>query len=80
MPILFFFSTNEPVTEYRVVNYTLSAKGKPSYLVAAPGFPNTDDINQTVGNVIRLHGNYLAFDATIFPGNSGGPVVDSSDR
>lgn len=72
--------TNEPVIEERLISYTLSDKVKPGQVVAAFGFPNTEQINQTIGNFIRAQGNYLVFDAAIAPGNSGGPVVDKLGR
>ena len=77
---LALIGTNEPVSEDRLINYTPSDNVKPGQVVAAFGFPNTEQINQTIGNVIRMQGNYLVFDATISPGSSGGPVVDKLGR
>ncbi len=73
-------ATNDAISEERLIAYTLSDKIKPGQTVAAFGFPNTDEINQTVGNFNRVQGNYLVIDAAIAPGNSGGPVVDKAGR
>jgi S1-C subfamily serine protease len=72
--------TTEGVPVERLISYTLSNKIKPGQAVAALGYPNTDDINETVGHFIRVQGNYLVIDAALGPGNSGGPVVDKSGR
>jgi S1-C subfamily serine protease len=73
-------STADAISEERLTSYTLSDKVKPGQAVAAFGFPNTDEINQTVGNFNRMQGNYLVIDAALAPGNSGGPVVDKVGR
>ncbi len=49
----------------------------PGQIVAAFGFPLTEDLTQTVGRIIREEGNYYVFDAKIAGGNSGGPLVDT---
>lgn len=50
----------------------------PGLKVAAFGFPHTDELNQTVGTIIREQGNYYVFDAGVKGGNSGGPLVDDN--
>jgi S1-C subfamily serine protease len=73
------------LTEYsapgdEVVAYINSDAVKPGQKVAAFGFPETDQLSQTVGRVTRVQGNYLVFDAAIAPGSSGGPLVDDAGR
>ena len=73
-------STTEAVSEAQLIAYTLSDKIKPGQAVGIFGFPNTDEINQTVGNFSRIQGNYLVIKAALATGNSGGPVVDKKGR
>lgn len=73
------------LTEYsalgdEVIAYMNSDMVKPGQKVAAFGFPETDQLSQTVGRVTRVQGNYLVFDAAIAPGSSGGPLVDDAGR
>ena len=73
------------MTEYltmsdRVISYVNSDMVKPGQKVAAFGFPETDQLSQTVGRITRVQGNYLVFDAAIAPGSSGGPLIDDSGR
>ena len=66
--------TRIPVNVDQVISY--KEKVSPGQSVAAFGFPQTDEISQTVGTIIREEGNYFVFDARIAGGNSGGPLVD----
>ncbi|HEX9653920.1 MAG TPA: serine protease, partial [bacterium] len=73
------------MTEYlalgdKVIDYINSDAVKPGQKVAAFGFPETDQLSQTVGRVTRVQGNYLVFDAAVAPGSSGGPLIDDSGR
>lgn len=71
--------TKTPVSEESVINYANSDKVKPGEIVAAAGFPGTEELNLTVGRVIR-RGKYLIFDAKIDEGCSGGPLIDKKGR
>jgi len=72
-------STKTPVGEDIVINYANSDDVKPGEIVAAAGFPGTDELNLTVGRVIRRE-KYLIFDAKIAEGCSGGPLLDKKGR
>lgn len=74
-------ATREPVPEKNIViNYNRSKHSGPGTLVAAMGFPDSDKLSQTVGNVKRWEGGFLVFDANIAPGSSGGPLIDKFGR
>ena len=60
------------------MSYTRSDKLKREQNVRALGFPQTDELTQTVGKIIRLEPKYLVFDANIDQGSSGGPLIDEN--
>ena len=72
--------TAAPVSEDRVINYTLGEEIKSGQIVAAFGYPRTDELSQTVGRITRIQTPYLIFDAQIAPGSSGGPLIDQTGR
>jgi len=73
--------TREPIPEKNVIiNYNRSRHTGPGTLVAAMGFPDSDKLSQTVGNIKRVEGGYLVFDAQIAKGSSGGPLIDKFGR
>ena len=78
---LILIATRKPVPEKNVViNYNRSKHAEPGTSVAAMGFPDSDKLSQTVGNIKRWEGGFLVFDATIAPGSSGGPLIDKHGR
>jgi S1-C subfamily serine protease len=78
---LVLIATREPVPEKNlVINYNRSKHAGPGTLVAAMGFPDSDKLSQTVGNIKRWEGGFLIFDANIAPGSSGGPLIDKFGR
>jgi S1-C subfamily serine protease len=72
--------TRAPVGPKEIIRYNHSDGVKPGQKVAAFGFPETDQLSQTVGLITRLEEKYLIFDAKVVPGNSGGPLVDKAGR
>jgi S1-C subfamily serine protease len=76
---LAIISTKLPVVEESVISYANSDKVKPGEIVVAAGFPGTDELNLTVGRIIRRE-KYLIFDAKIDEGSSGGPLIDKKGR
>ena len=76
---LAMISTKSPVGEESVISYANSDKVKPGEIVVAAGFPGTDELNLTVGRIIRRE-KYLIFDAKIDEGSSGGPLIDKKGR
>lgn len=72
--------TRAPVGPKEIIRYNHSDGAKPGQKVAAFGFPETDQLSQTIGLITRLEEKYLVFDAKIVPGNSGGPLVDKAGR
>ena len=73
--------TREPVLEKNIViNYNRSKHAGPGTLVAAMGFPDSDKLSQTVGNIKRVEGGYLVFGEQIAEGSSGGPLIDKFGR
>jgi len=78
---LALIATRESVPEKNIViNYNRSRHSGPGNLVAAMGFPDSDKLSQTVGNIKRIEGGFLVFDANIAPGSSGGPLIDKFGR
>ena len=78
---LVLIATREPVPEKNlVINYNRSKHAGPGTLIAAMGFPDSDKLSQTVGNIKRVEGGFLIFDANIAPGSSGGPLIDKFGR
>jgi S1-C subfamily serine protease len=78
---LILIATRKPVAlENVVINYNCSKHTGPGALVAAMGFPDSDKLSQTVGNIKRVEGGYFIFDANIAPGSSGGPLIDKYGR
>jgi len=74
-------ATREPVPEKNIViKYNRSRHSGPGRLVAAMGFPDSDKMSQTVGNIKRWEGGFFVFDAAIAPGSSGGPLIDKFGR
>jgi S1-C subfamily serine protease len=71
--------TKTPVGEESVISYANSDKVKPGEIVAAAGFPATDELNLTVGRITRRE-KYIIFDAKIAEGCSGGPLIDKKGR
>jgi S1-C subfamily serine protease len=69
-----------PVPQAAVIRYNRSSGVKPGRKVAAFGFPDSDQLSQTVGLVKRLEEKFIVFDAKVAPGSSGGPLVDKSGR
>ena len=78
---LALIATRKAITKrIGVINYNPSKHAGPGTLVAAMGFPDSDTLSQTVGNIKRVEGGYLIFDKKIAPGSSGGPLVDKFGR
>lgn len=73
-------ATSAPVAHQEVIAYNRSDGVKPGQKVAAVGFPQSDELTQTVGRIIRIEGGFLVFDAEIAPGSSGGPLIDEHGR
>lgn len=72
--------TKSAIPEDRIIRYALSQDTGEGRIVAAMGFPDSDILSETVGNVKRIDGGYLIFDAEIAPGSSGGPLIDKHGR
>ncbi|MFQ5706744.1 MAG: trypsin-like peptidase domain-containing protein [bacterium] len=77
---LALIATRNPVSYKGTIRYNRSSGVKPGQKVAAFGYPESDELTQTVGVIKRLEDNFLVFDATIAPGSSGGPLVDKHGR
>ena len=73
-------ATSAPVAHQEVIAYNRSDGVKPGQKVAAVGFPQSGELTQTVGRIIRIEGGFLVFDAEIAPGSSGGPLIDEHGR
>ena len=62
------------------ISYNFSEHYGPGTVVAAMGFPDSDTLSQTVGNIKRVEGGYLIFKPEIASGSSGGPLIDKFGR
>jgi S1-C subfamily serine protease len=77
---LALIATRTLVLHNKVIRYNRSDGVKPGHLIAAVGFPETDELTLTVGRITRLQENFLVSDAKVVPGNSGGPLIDKAGR
>ena len=77
---LALIAARSPVAHAATIRYNRSGGVKPGRKVAAFGFPDSDQLSQTVGRIKRLEENLLVFDAQIAPGSSGGPLIDKAGR
>ena len=77
---LALISTLESVPLGKAIRYAFLRHSGPGNLVAAMGFPDSYRLSQTIGNIKRIEGGYIVFDAHISPGSSGGPLVDKFGR
>jgi S1-C subfamily serine protease len=77
---LTLIETLEPVLHDKIIRYNHSKDAKPPQPVVAMGFPDSEKPTLTVGQIIRIEGSFLVFDADIAPGSSGGPLVDQHGR
>ncbi len=73
-------ATRNPVSVKEIIKYDRSGGVKPGQKIAAFGFPDSDELTQTIGVIKRRQDNFLVFDAKIAPGSSGGPLVDKNGR
>lgn len=72
--------TAAPILIDDVISYTHSNKIKTGAIVAAAGFPGTEELTLTAGRYVRPDNKYIVFDAKIDKGCSGGPLIDKKGR